>query len=394
MAQETSESKEKTGRRGWLGYLQLAGILAAIAVALYFAQAPSQVERHVIADMAQEAGVPAVTVIRPAPTERAVTIDLTGAVTLQGKARITSEVEGRVAWVSPDFRNGGSIPANEVFLRIDPAEYALRVEAAEAAVSEAEARVWLERAIGEESAEAFARDNPGAEASDWVRGLPSIAQAEAALTSAQAALKLAMLQLERTNISLPYDARVTATDIEVGEFVGPAEVVGREAALGSVYRAAAVQVRAPVEEKHLAYLAPAVGRSATVRTATGTFAAEVVRQSSIVAPKTRLARLYLRFAESHDMDSLPRPGSFAEVSIAGPTHQDVYVLPEAAMQDQGGVWIVEGGALKAVAPRVLGHADDGVVVEAFEAGDGVVVGALPRAREGLAVEASDAPSSG
>ena len=42
---------------------------------------------------------------------------------------------------------------------------------------------------------------------------------------------------------------------------------------------------------------------------------------------------------------------------------------------------------------MLGYADDGVVVEAFDAGDGVVIGTLPRAREGLAVEVSAAQAS-
>ena len=74
-------------------------------------------------------------------------------------------------------------------------------------------------------------------------------------------------------------------------------------------------------------------------------------------------------------------------------HDNVLVLPESAMQDRGSVWVVDGGALKAVAPRVLGHADGGVVVEAFDAGDGIVVGSLPGAREGLAVEVGAAQAS-
>lgn len=135
--------------------------------------------------------------------------------------------------------------------------------------------------------------------------------------------------------------------------------------------------------------------SAALRTwAPCTFDAEVARTSAIIAPKTRLATLFLRFSESHPADTLPLPGTFVEVSIAGPVHDNVLVLPESALQDHDGVWVVDGGALKAVAPRVLGHADGGVVVEAFDVGDGVVVNSLPAAREGLAVEVSDAPASG
>ena len=393
MAQETTEPQGGFGRARWMGYAQLVLILAAIGVALYFAQAPSRVERDPISDLALDQAKPTVSVIQPAPTEQALRVDLTGGITLHGKVKVTSEVGGRVVWVSPGFRNGGSIAANETFIRIDPAEYELELEAATAKVARAAARVQIEEAEAEEDAASFARENPGANIPAWVRRAPRIAKAEAALIKAQAEMKLAQLWLDRTEISLPYDVRVATADIDVGQFVGPAELVGRNANLGSVYRTDALQVRAPIEQEALAALAPAIGRSATVRTATGTYEAELERTSAIVGPESRLASIFLKFAESHPAETLPLPGSFVEVSIAGPMHDNVLVLPESAMQDRGSVWIVAGGALKAVMPRTLGYADGGVVVEAFDAGDGIVVGSLPGAREGLAVEVNAAQAS-
>lgn len=393
MAQESTETTGSSDRPKWMGYAQLVLILAAIGGALYFAQAPSRVDRDPISDVALDQAKPTVAVIKPAATEQALTVDVTGGVTLRGKARITSEVAGRVARISPTFRNGGSIAANEPFIRIDSTEYELEVEAAELAVKEAEARVTVRMAKAEERVRAFVRENPGAEVPEPIRRAPRIAKAEAALASARAALKLAALRLERTNISLPYDGRVIKTDLEVGEFVGPPEIVGRDAGLGAVYRTDALQVRAPIEQDDLASLAPAIGRSATIRTASATYAATVARTSWIIAPKTRLATLFLDFSDDETEDPLPLPGMFAEISIAGPVHDNVFVLPEAAVQDRGSVWIVDGGALKAVQPRTLGYADGGVVVEAFDAGEGVVVGTVTGAREGLAVEVSDAQAS-
>ena len=394
MAQETTELQDRSGRPKWMGYAQLILILAAIGVALYFAQAPSRVDRDPISDLALDQVKPTVAVIQPAPTEQALTVDLTGGVTLHGSVKVSSEVGGRVVWVSPSFRNGGALAANETFIRIDPAEYELELEAAVAAVAKADARLRIETAKGERDAATFARENPGAAVPAWVRRAPHIARAEAALMKAQAERKLAQLRLERTEISLPYDSRVVAADIDVGQFVGPAELVGRASSLGSVYRTDSLQVRAPIEQDDLAYLAPVVGRSATVRTASGTYEAQVERTSAVIAPKTRLATLFLKFAAGQPAETLPLPGTFAEISIAGPVHDNVFVLPEAALRDRDRVWVVDGGALKAVAPRVLGHADGGVVVEAFDAGEGVVVGSLPAMREGLAVEIGDGPASG
>ena len=350
-------------------------------------------ERDPISDLAIDQAKPTVSVIQPAPTEQALRVDLTGGITLHGKVNVTSEVGGRVAWVSPNFRNGGSIAANETFIRIDPSEYGLELETAAAEVAAADARVRIEKAKAEESLDSYARENPGADIPEWVHRGPHVAKAEAGLLKARAEMKRAQLRLDRTEISLPFDVRVATADIEIGQFVGPAELVGRASSLGSVYRTDALQVRAPIEQGSLANLAPAIGRSATVLAASGTFDAVVERTSAIIGPKSRLAALFLKFAEDHPAETLPLPGSFVEVSITGPVLDNVLVLPESAMQERGSVWVVVDGALKAVTPRVLGHADGRVVVEAFDVGTGIVVGSLRGAREGLAVDVSDAPTS-
>lgn len=223
MAEEPNPSGNRSGGTEWRGIAQLAAVVLLIAVALFFARAPGRVERGAASDVASENAQPTIQVFRPVPTEQALSVELTGTVNLEERVRVASEVVGRIAWVSPDFSNGGSIRANEPFIRIDAAEFELQVEAAEMAVREADARVWVERAGAEEDVRAFERDNPGVEPSDAIRRLPSIAEAEARLMRAQADLKLAELRLERTNISLPYDGRVTASDVEVGELVGPAD---------------------------------------------------------------------------------------------------------------------------------------------------------------------------
>ena len=50
--------------------------------------------------------------------------------------------------------------------------------------------------------------------------------------------------------------------------------------------------------------------------------------------------------------------------------------------------------LKSFVPQTPGHTSDGWVVEVFDAGEGLVVGTLPGASEGLAVEAKHAATSG
>ena len=395
MTEEPNQSGKGFSGAEWRGLAQLAAIVFLVAVALFFARAPGRVERGAASGLARESARPTVRVIHPAPTEQALTVELTGTVNLEERVRVASEVVGRIAWVSPDFSNGGSIRADEPFIRIDPAEFELQIEAAEMAVREAEARVWVEKAGAEEDIRAFERENPGVEPSESIRRLPSIAEAEARLMRAQADLKLAELRLERTNISLPYDGRVTASDVEVGELVGPADLVGGPSSrLGIVYRPASLQVAVPIEPWDLEYLDPVIGRKARVVGRMATWEARVARVASVVAPKTRLASVFLKFARDAHPDSLPAPGSFVEVDIVGPVYEDVYVLPESVLQERGSVWLVRDGLLSAFAPTTVGRTPAGWVVQAFDAGEGVVVGVLAGAREGLAVEVTGAaPSS-
>ena len=393
MAQTSDDSKGPPGRSRWLGFVQVVLILAVVAVALYFARAPDRVEREAVSALSAEDTRPVVSVIQPAQTDQALTVKLTGSVGLSERARIKSEVAGRVIWFSPSFRSGGSIEANEPFVRIDPAEYELRVKVAEMAVREAEARVLVAKAGGEENARGFAREYPDAEASDWVRRLPHIARAEAGLSKAQAELALARLDLDRTSLSLPYPGRVIQTQVEVGEYVGP-DLVGPSPFLGVVYRTRALQIAAPIEPKDLQYLNPVIGRSAKVLARGGTYDAEVERVSPVVAPQSRLATVFLRFSQHHAPEVLPLPGTFAEIVIMGPSHAGVYVLPDAALQERGSVWVVQDGTLRGFEPETLGRTGEGWVVEVFDTGDGVVVGTLPGAREGLAVTVAQAASSG
>ena len=199
------------------------------------------------------------------------------------------------------------------------------------------------------------------------------------------ALQLAELQLRRTNISLPYDSRVISSSVEIGELAGSAEKVGRAAVLGLVYRPEAIRVVAPIEQQDLKYLSPVIGRTAQVRTRTAVYKATVTAQSAVVAPKSRLASLFLKLSGDLSADSLPLPHTFAEIVIDGPSHRGGYILPEAAQQANDRVWVVRDGALNSVEPRMLGRIEGGWVVEAFDAGEGVVVGTLPGARDGLTV---------
>ena len=373
MSEQSTNPDNPSGGRRWLGYAQAGLIILAIAVALFLARAPERMELGPA--VASSDAAPAVQVVLPAPAVHTHQLDLTGTVSLNRKVTVQSEVVGRLVWVSPDLTNGGSVSADEVFARIDPREFEIEVNSAEMAVAKARAQLQL------------AQGSTGPDAALLT------AEAEAGLGQAEAALSLAQLRLERTEISLPFDARVMASELEVGDLVGPPDTVGKSSVLGVMYRPAALQVRVPISVEDLASLEPAIGRMAQVRTVGGTYDAELVRVSSVVALESRLARAFLKFSDGIPEGELPVPGTFAEVTIFGPERDDVFMLPEAAAREHDSIWIVREGALRALNPVTVGRSAEGWIVETFESGDGVVVSAIAGAREGLRVVPQSGPTS-
>lgn len=376
----------------WRGYAQIAGIVLVLAVAFYFARAPRDRTSPGEDELAAAgAPVPVAEVVQPVPTAQALTLPLTGTVTLQETTTVRSEVPGRIVWVSPDFVGGGFVAAEETLVRIDPAAFELQVAEAQAAVEGAEARVWLEEAQGAENARVFALANPAEEPSDWVQRLPHLALAQAELAQAQAALAQAELQLARTHISLPYDVRVLTANATVGQLAA-SEETDQAPALGVVYPPEALQVRVPITPTDLAYLEPTVGRTARLQDGLGTWSGAVARESSVVNPGSRLATVFIEFGQEEAMTALPPPGTFVEVFLDGPVLADVYVLPPTVLEEAAGIWVVREGRLQAFQPDEYGWVPEGRVVQAFDAGEGIVVGPLSGAREGLEVSAQVAPA--
>ena len=102
---------------------------------------------------------------------------LTGSVRTQARVTVMSEVVGRVAWRSPNFRNGGAVAANEPIARIDPDEFEIRVAAAKARVETAQARLRITRSSAVRHATPDVSEDPSADARESFRRATRIVMA-------------------------------------------------------------------------------------------------------------------------------------------------------------------------------------------------------------------------
>ena len=361
------------------GVAQIAVVLALIVVAVYFARAPSSlsVEDYVPTRTVTKSTVQ---VVRPAATSAVREVRATGVVSVEGGVGIVSQAGGEVVFVSPALRGGGSFAAGQPLLRIDPRDHEIRLDAAKARLRQAQAQLKKKQLQGDAGRAQFERENPGVQAPPLVARIPQIEKAQAKVDRAASGVEQAELALARTTVALPFDGWVRASAVQVGQVVGLASPVAQ------VFAKDAVRVEARISQDDLAAMGEVVGRTAQVQAAGRTFDAIVRRVSAVVEVRSRLATLYLGFADTVDADALPRPGTFAHVALAGPRMEGVFVLPEATEQSGGSVWVVEDGTLEAFLPRPLGRTSAGWLVAAFDAGQGVVVGKVAAARAGLPVE--------
>ena len=360
--------------RGWVGWAQVGLLAIALAAGIHFARSPS------VAPIGEEsirsAEAPSVRVLHPVVGSRSLTVALTGEVHARAPVALRPLAAGRVVQVSPALRAGGTFSAGETLLVVDPKDAELRLERARGMLAAARGRLRRHEDQGALDAEKYRERHPGAEVPASVARLGRIERFEGRVRAAIADVALAELQLSETRFSLPFDGTVIAAPVSVGE------VVSRANAVGTVFRTGHLETRAPVPVADLAYLGDPRGRPAAVLAGGQRFEAVVSQVSSVLAPRTRLSMLLLDFTDAN----APTPGTFVRVTLEGPAFDDAYLLPPEAHRAGDSVWVVDDGKLLRETPRTLGRTDTGWIVGAFNERDGVVLGAVPGERAGLAVK--------
>ena len=197
----------------------LAGAaLAAMIVASR--KAPPRVERPQLG--------PLVEVIEADVTEVPVTVTGHGEVVPKVSVDVVPQVAGQVVKVHPSLVAGGFFRAGDVLVVIDPRDYELAVERAQAAVARAQVALEREQAEAEVAREEWDVLHPGEEpTSGLVVREPQVRQTEAELAAAIAELSAAELSLQRTRISLPFDGVVVSESVDVGQIVGTGSQLAR-----------------------------------------------------------------------------------------------------------------------------------------------------------------------
>lgn len=372
--------RAEPAQRDWIGWIQIAGIVAVIALSALITVWLSSGQNDAGAPPPDQTVAP-VRVVQPEQSDHQVRLSATGTVTVTAFVELTPQVGGRIIEVSPAARDGGAFQAGDILFRIDPRDYEVAIRRAQAALADARAALQTEDAQAQIARTEWSSLYPDREITPLAAREPQLEAARARLMSAEADLAQARLNLERTQFSLPFDGRIADSRIEAGRLATAGQ------ALGSAYDTGTLEIVAPVAPEELGRLAGALGRRAEIRIegADQPLSGSVARIGARLDDWTRFVDLFVQTEGSEGL----RPGLFAEVSLFGPTLEDVYVLPGAALAGLDTVRLVEGGRVVEREVRVLDRLRDQVIVAPFDPGQGIIISALPEAAIGREVEIVD-----
>ncbi|MEO0884122.1 MAG: efflux RND transporter periplasmic adaptor subunit [Pseudomonadota bacterium] len=319
-----------------------------------------------------------------------------GEVRPRSEIDVTPQVQGRIAYVSDKFLDGGFVSRGQVLVRLDAADYELDVIRAKASVATAQ------QALAREQAEADLairdiEDLGISETSPLARREPQLAEAQAALDSAYAQLSDANLALERTAIRSPFDGRVRQRSVDVGQFVSPGQSLGR------VFSTDIVEVALPLTDAQLGQLnlplaytetadapGPVVAFEASVGGDVRVWKGRITRTAAAVNSASRLINVFGEVADPYgagaDGDAPMAPGLFVTANIQGEVIEDVLWAPRAALRGEDKLYVgnVEQGTLSIRTVNVI-FSDSSGVYFADGAGTGelAIVSPIQAAFDGM-----------
>ncbi len=142
---------------------------------------------------------------------------------------LSPRVAGEVRRLAPAFVPGGEVDKGQTLLKIDPADFRNRLKQRRSELQQAQAELEMEEGqvdVARRDYELLEESLSG-ENKALVLREPQLKAARSQVDSAQAAVRQAELDLERTTVQAPFDAHILARNTNVGSQVAPGDDLGR-----------------------------------------------------------------------------------------------------------------------------------------------------------------------
>ena len=291
------------------------------------------------------------------PSEVGAKISSQGTIRPEHEIFVTSELSGKVTWVSKNFLDGAGFQMGDTLMKIEKRDYELALISTESSLFQA--RLALEREEAEANLASIEWKRVGkGDASSLTLREPQLAQARAVLAAAEAAYEQSKRNLERTSIIAPFNGRVRKKMVDLGTNLIPGS------RLADIYATASFEVRLPIADKDIPFLGiPLDGTSIDpsnrpeVRLSTSYGGDElntkgfIVRSESEIDPKTRMISAIATIPISNANSGF-KVGMFVNAEINGLSFPGVTVVPRSAVKDNM-IWVVIDEKLRRKSVEVI-----------------------------------------
>ncbi|HIP75953.1 MAG TPA: efflux RND transporter periplasmic adaptor subunit [Psychromonas hadalis] len=334
---------------------------------------------------------PIVEVMINKPIKKQFMVATHGIVSAQFETKLVAQVSGEIVYVSTRFERGAFVKKGAVLAKVDNSDYQSDLLEAKANAAAAKAALVKEKALAD-VAKAQRSHLKNDKPTPLSLHQPQVAEAKAKLLSAQAKLKRAKRNLQRTVIKAPYDALIARRTISQGSYVSN----GSE--LGQLFSTKNAQIRLPIAEHEFQFLENiGIGLSITL---SGNVSGElvqwqgkIVRSEGVLDQKSRMNYLvaeipdpYVQLAKNKGKQPL-RYGAYVSAEIKGNEVEGVSVVARHLLTNNT-IAIVDAENKIHFQPvhvvRIVGS--QLYISEGLEAGMKVVTSAIDYPLEGMKVK--------
>lgn len=324
-----------------------------------------------------------------------VTVHATGTVAPAEEISLVPQVSGKVAWISPQLVAGGMFKQGETLLKIEATDFELAVEKARADIASAKVTLRTEQ----EKARVAMLEWQRIELPD--KGTPGplvtreiqLQQAQATLAAADANLKQAELNLQRTVLTAPFDGRIRQEDVDLGQYLRANTSIGTFSGTSR----AEIHVPLPLEELRWLSIPTANSKAAgslailSLPDAPQTqWQGRIVRSLGEIDATTRMAKVVIAIDDPYRLEKSAsgpalQSGQFVDIRIFGKQLDQAISIPRSALRSGQQVWIVdEQNRLRQQPVKVLRREQQQLILESgVAAGDKLVLTTLSGAADGL-----------
>ncbi|MCF8085942.1 MAG: efflux RND transporter periplasmic adaptor subunit [Desulfohalobiaceae bacterium] len=297
-------------RRGTsLRLSSFAGFVLVLPLALLLAASPAR---------GQEDCIP-VELAKVEQEDLPVILNGIGTLEAEEKVMVSSEMSGLVQEVH--FRDGQDVDRGELLLSLDSAKLQKRLQAQQAGLREARARMKNARRTYERQQSLYDKGLGSEEARD--EALTSYTAAMAKVDRLQAEIEELRESIEDTRIRAPFKGTLGEFRVDPGEFVEPGTP------LVALTQKDGLEVSFTIPQRHHSSLSLGQKVSLTVPGyPDSSFPGEVTFLNPVIAESTRSIQVK---AEVDNRDGRLRPGGFVSVRLTVDLRENATVIPEEAL---------------------------------------------------------------